>query len=263
MKYLVKDKDYLFNLAGQTSHLDSMVHPYPDLDINARAQLSILEACRHHNPALRVVFASTRQLYGKPRYLPVDEKHPVAPIDVNGVNKLAGEWYHLVYQQVYGLRTTVLRLTNTFGPRMRIKDARQTFLGIWIRQLLEGHPIHIYGSGEQVRDYSVVDDVVECFLRVAITDKTDGCIYNVGADERFTLKETAELLIEELEKLQIGRGSYRLVEFPAERKAIDIDDYYSDYTLLRTTINWSPRLTVRDGVRNSLSYFSHYLAHYV
>ena len=129
MRYLVQGQDYLFNLAGQTSHLDSMQDPYTDLEINCRAQLSILEACRKHNPGIKIVFASTRQIYGKPDYLPVDEKHLLRPVDVNGINKMAGEWYHILYNNVYGIRACALRLTNTYGPRMRVKDARQTFLG--------------------------------------------------------------------------------------------------------------------------------------
>ena len=147
MEYLVKDVDFLFNLAGQTSHLDSMRDPYPDLEINVRAQLSILEACRLHNEGVRIVFASTRQIYGRPSYLPVDERHLVAPIDVNGINKLAGEQYHLVYHGAHGLRTSVLRLTNTYGPGMRVKDARQTFVGVWVKNVLTGMPIRVYGSG--------------------------------------------------------------------------------------------------------------------
>ena len=145
MSYLVKGKDYLFNLAGQTSHLDSMTDPRTDLDINASAQLSILEACKQHNQGIKIVFASTRQLYGKPEYLPVDESHPIQPVDVNGINKLAGEWYHLLYNNVYGIRACALRLTNTYGPGMRVRDARQTFLGIWIRNLIEGKPIQVFG----------------------------------------------------------------------------------------------------------------------
>ena len=130
MAHHVKDQDFLFNLAGQTSHLDSMTDPATDLEINAAAQLSILEACRQHNPRVKLVFASTRQLYGRPQYLPVDEKHPARPVDVNGINKLAGEQYHLLYNDVYGIRACALRLTNTYGPGMRVRDARQTFLGV-------------------------------------------------------------------------------------------------------------------------------------
>jgi UDP-glucose 4-epimerase len=144
--FLIRGMDYLFNLAGQTSHVDSMDHPHVDLDINCRSQLSILEACRRYNPGVKIVFASTRQIYGRPDYLPVDEKHPLRPVDVNGINKIAGESYHLVYNDVHGLRTTSLRLTNTIGPRMRVKDDRQTFLGYWVRRLLEGEPIEVWGG---------------------------------------------------------------------------------------------------------------------
>jgi dTDP-4-dehydrorhamnose reductase len=138
LRALVRDQDYLFNLAGQTSHMDSMTDPQTDLEINCRAQLSILEICRGVNPDIRVVFASTRQIYGRPEYLPVDERHPIRPVDVNAINKMTGEWYHLLYHRCHGIRVCVLRLTNTYGPRMRVRDARQTFLGIWIRKVIEG-----------------------------------------------------------------------------------------------------------------------------
>ena len=154
MDYLVREQAFIFNLAGQVSHLDSMHNPYTDLDINCRGQLSILEACRKHNPAVRLVYSGTRQVYGRPRYLPVDEEHPIDPVDVNGVNKVAGEWYHIVYHRAYGLRTTSLRLTNTYGPRMRVVDARQTFLGIWLRRLIDGDEILVYGDGNQRRDFT-------------------------------------------------------------------------------------------------------------
>ena len=167
---LIKGQDYIFNLAGQTSHLDSMEDPFTDLDINAKAQLSILEACRKNNPDARIVFASTRQIYGKPKYLPVDEKHPRHPVDVNGINKIAGEQYHFLYHEVYGIASSILRLTNTYGPRMRIKDARQTFLGIWIRNLLEGKPVQVFGDGKQRRDYNYVEDVLDALL-IAATEK--------------------------------------------------------------------------------------------
>ena len=154
LTHILKNKDYLFNLAGQTSHLDSMANPQTDLDINVASQISILEACRKINPDIKIVFASTRQLYGKPDYLPVDEKHPIRPVDVNGINKWAGERYHLLYNDIYGIRACALRLTNTYGAGMRIKDARQTFLGVWIRLLIEGKPITIFGDGLQIRDFN-------------------------------------------------------------------------------------------------------------
>src|SRR3954447_732673 len=187
MQHLVQGKDYLFNLAGQTSHLDSMLHPVPDLEINCHAQLSILEACRVGHPQIKIVFASTRQLYGRPERLPVDETHPLDPVDVNGINKMAGEKYHLLYNKVHGLQATALRLTNTIGPRMRIKDARQTFVGVWIRQLLEGRPIEVWG-GRQLRDFTYVDDAVEAFLLAACHPKAEGEVFNLGGPPPVTLQ---------------------------------------------------------------------------
>ncbi len=250
MKYLVQGQDYLFNLAGQTSHVDSMNNPYPDLEINARAQLSILEACRKYNPGIKIVFASTRQMYGAPQYLPVDERHPLRPVDVNGINKMAGEWYHLVYNNVYGIRASVLRLTNTYGPRMRIKDARQTFLGVWIRRVLEGEPLQVFGDGRQVRDFNYVDDVVDAILICAASEDANGEIFNLGADDPINLKDTAELLIS-----VAGEGSYNIVPFPQDRKVIDIGDYYADYRKIRSKLGWKPTVPLCEGLKRSLEYY--------
>lgn len=257
MKYLVQGHDYLFNLAGQTSHIDSMQNPYPDLEINARAQLSILEACRKYNSGIKLVFASTRQLYGAPQYLPVDEKHPLAPVDVNGINKMAGEWYHLLYNNVYGIRASVLRLTNTYGPCMRVKDARQTFLGIWIRRIIEGEPLLVYGDGKQIRDFNYVDDVVDAMLTCAYSEDADGEIFNLGADDPINLKDTAQLLVDAAEI-----GTYQIVPFPPDRKAIDIGDYYADYRKIRAKLGWKPRIDLRDGLTKTLQYYREHGSHY-
>ncbi|MDD5434927.1 MAG: NAD-dependent epimerase/dehydratase family protein [Nitrospira sp.] len=257
MKYLVKGQDYLFNLAGQTSHLDSMNNPFPDLEINARSQLSILEACRRHNPDIKIVFASTRQMYGKPVYLPVDERHPLHPVDVNGINKMAGEWYHIVYNDAYGIRTSVLRLTNTYGPGMRVKDARQTFLGIWVRKIIEGKPIQVFGDGKQVRDFNYVDDVVSALLLAAESDDANGEIYNLGADDPVTLKDTAELLVQ-----TYGKGAYDIVPFPEDRKNIDIGDYYADYRKIRARLGWRPAVSLEEGFKRTLEYYSRYSPYY-
>jgi UDP-glucose 4-epimerase len=251
MMHLVKGKDYLFNLAGQTSHMDSMTDPQSDLEINASAQLSILETCRHSNPDIKVIFASTRQLYGKPDYLPVNEGHPIRPVDVNGINKLAGELYHLLYNNVYGIRACALRLTNTYGPRMRVKDARQTFLGIWLRLLLEGKPIRVFGDGKQLRDFNYVDDCVDAMLLAGASEHANGKIYNLGSDEVISLKNLAEMII----SLGYG-GSYELVPFPPERKAIDIGDYYSDFSLIAAELGWSPRVLLHEGLAKTLAYYN-------
>ncbi len=257
MDYLVQNRDYVFNLAGQNSHLDSMQNPYTDLEINCRAQLSILEACRKQNPNVKIVFTSTRQIYGKPDYLPVDERHLLHPTDVNGINKMAGEWYHILYNNVYGIRAVSLRLTNTYGPRMRVKDARQTFLGIWIRKLLSGEPIEVFGDGRQIRDFNYVDDVIEAMLLAATCEEANGQIYNLGSDETINLRDLAALLVE-----INSRGEYCLVPFPPNRKTIDIGDYYADYRLVQGKLGWRPKVNLREGLKRTLAFYEQYHEHY-
>lgn len=257
IKYLIQNHDYLFNLAGQTSHMDSMSDPQTDLEINATAQLSILEACRKYNPTIKIIFASTRQIYGKPDYLPVDEKHPLRPVDVNGINKMAGEWYHILYNNVYGIKSTVLRLTNTYGPRMRVKDARQTFLGIWFKKLLMNETFEVWG-GSQLRDYTYVDDCVNALLLAAVKTNSEGKIYNLGGDCIISLKDTAKMLCDVL-----GRGEYKIKEFPEDRKKIDIGDYYSDYSLIKSELGWTPCVTLREGIKKTVEYYNNYLDFYI
>lgn len=257
MKHLVQGQDYLFNLAGQTSHMDSMRDPFTDLEINCRAQLSILETCRRHNPGVKVIFASTRQIYGKPEYLPVDEKHLLRPVDVNGINKMAGEWYHILYNNVYGIRSCSLRLTNTYGPRMRVKDDRQTFLGIWIRFLAEGKAFEIW-DGDQLRDFTYVEDAVDALLLAAASEKANGMILNLGGDCVISLKALAGLLVE-----VNGGGEFTVRSFPADRKRIDIWDYYADFRLIRESLGWEPKTPLRVGLQATLSYYRSCLAKYL
>lgn len=254
---LIRGQDFLFNLAGQTSHMDSMTDPQTDLDINCRAQLAILEACRQHNPGIRIVFASTRQIYGRPDYLPVDERHPLRPVDVNGINKLAGESFHLLYSRVHGISATALRLTNTIGPRMRVRDARQTFVGVWIRRLVEGQPFEVWG-GEQWRDFTYVDDAVDAFLLAAARPEAVGEIFNLGGPPRVTLARLAELLVE----LNEG-GSFVVRAFPNDRRKIDIGDYYADDRLIRRRLGWRPRVDLRTALGRTLAYYRKELRHYV
>ena len=254
---LIRGQDLVFNLAGQTSHLDSLHDPYTDLEINCRAQLSILETVRQENPEAKVIFASTRQLYGRPMYLPVDEQHPLAPVDPNGVNKAAGESYHLVYGEIYGLRCSVLRLTNTYGPRMRVKDDRQTFLGTWLRLAVEGEELLVFGDGTQQRDFTYVDDAVEAFLLAGASAESDGEVFNVGGEPPVSLGELAELLVE-----LAGAGSWRLVPFPAERRTIDIGDYFADDAKIRSRLGWEPRVGLREGLERSLAYYRDHGADY-
>lgn len=257
MGNLVQGQDYLFNLAGQTSHMDSMLDPDTDLEINCRAQLSILEACRKFNPAVKIVYASTRQLYGKPEYLPVDESHLKKPVDVNGINKMAGEWYHILYNNVYGIRACALRLTNTYGPRMRVKDARQTFLGVWMRAMVEGTPFEVW-EGHQLRDFTYVDDAVEAFLLAALAEEANGEIFNLGGECAISLKELAELLVQ-----LNGGGSFITRSYPADRKPIDIGDYYADFTRIRAKLGWEPTVPIREGLQRTLDYYREQLSKYL
>jgi UDP-glucose 4-epimerase len=238
--------------------MDSMTDPNTDLEINARAQLSILEACRRHNPAIRTVFASTRQIYGKPDYLPVDEKHPLRPVDVNGINKLAGESYHLLYHRVHGICSTVLRLTNTIGPRMRVKDARQTFVGVWIKRILSNEPFEVWG-GEQLRDFTYVEDAVDAFLAAAAHPEAAGEVYNVGGTPPVSLQQLAETLVQ----ANGGRGEFSVKTFPADRKKIDIGDFYADYRLISEKLRWTLRTDLKAALEKTLAYYRTELPNYL
>jgi UDP-glucose 4-epimerase len=258
IEYLVRGQDVLFNLAGQVSHIDSMTDPVTDLEINCTSQLRILEAVRRSNPEMKVVYAGTRQIYGKPQYLPVDEKHPLHPTDVNGINKISGEMYHLVYHSVYGLRASSLRLTNTYGPRQLIKHNRQGFIGWFVRKALLGEEIQLFGDGEQKRDFNHVDDVVEAFLLAGASPLADGRAFNLGASPPSTLLELVKLLVE-----LSGKGSYRLVPFPEDRKRIDIGDFYADTSLARATLGFEPKMELREGLASTLDFYRTHGEHYL
>ncbi len=258
MNHLVTGMDVIFNLAGQVSHIDSMRDPHTDLEINCRSQLTLLEACRHHNPGVKVVYASTRQVYGRPDSLPVTERHLVRPTDVNGINKAAGEYYHLVYNHVFGVRACALRLTNVYGPRQLLKHNRQGFIGWFIRLAIEDREIQVYGDGSQVRDFVFVDDAVEAFLRAGATDEVNGEAFNVGGHEHVAHRDLVALLLE-----TAGTGRFRYVEWPAEKKAIDIGSFYADSTLFRTRTGWNPAVGLADGLSRTIAYYRSALPHYV
>jgi UDP-glucose 4-epimerase len=257
MNFLVRDADVMFNLAGQVSHIDSMKDPYTDLEINTRSQLSILESCKKHNPVIKIVFASTRQIYGKPQYLPVDEKHPLMPTDVNGINKMAGEWYHILYHNVYRIKTVCLRMTNTYGPRLLMKHNRQGFIGWFVRQLIEGKEIKIFGDGKQLRDLNYIDDAVEALLISGYDDSLNGQIFNLGSYPPISLEEIAKLLIK-----TNGFGSYCLVPFPEEGKKIDIGDYYASYASFKNATGWEPRISYEEGFCKMVFYYKENWRHY-
>ena len=258
MNYLVRGREVIFNLAGQVSHIDSMRDPHTDLEINCRSQLTLLEACRQHNPHTKVVYAGTRQIYGKPMRLPVDETHLLNPTDVNGINKISGEFYHLVYHSVYGIRACSLRLTNTYGPRQLIRHNRQGFIGWFMRQVTLGEPIQLFGDGEQKRDFDYVDDVVDAFLRAGAMDASDGQVFNLGGEAPVSLRALVEMMIE-----LAGQGSYSLVPFPPERKAIDIGDFWADSGKIARTLGWRPQVPLREGLRRTIDYYRQHKDHYL
>lgn len=258
MNFLVRGREIIFNIAGQVSHIDSMRDPHTDLEINCRSQLTLLEACRRHNPDAKVVYAGTRQIYGKPQFLPVTEQHLVKPTDVNGINKAAGEYYHLVYNNVFGVRASSLRLTNVYGPRQLIKHNRQGFIAWFIRLALEDNEIPIFGDGSQVRDFVYVDDAVDAFLRAGACEGCNGEALNVGGDEPVAHRDLVKLLIE-----LAGTGRYTFVEWPAEKKAIDIGSFYADSTCFKQRSGWSPRVSLREGLGRTLAYYRQHMHHYV
>jgi UDP-glucose 4-epimerase len=254
---LLPGNDIIFNFAGKSSHADSMTDPLADLNANVYAHVVLLEACRRAIPKAKIVFSSTRQIYGRPISCPVDETHPVRPLDVNGINKASGETYHTLYHRVYGLDTICLRLTNTFGPRMRIKDARQNFLGVWLRRVVENDALEVWG-GNQKRDLTYIDDAVEAFLASAQLSSPESRIFNIGGSPAISLADLAQLLVE-----TAGSGSFAIKEFPAERLRIDMGDYFADDRLFRKATGWAPEVTLADGLARSVAFYNDRLSDYV
>jgi UDP-glucose 4-epimerase len=258
IRALVREQDYIFNLAGQVSHIDSMQHPETDLDINCKAQLSLLEACRENNPDAVVVFAASRQQYGRPQFVPVTEEHPLVPVDVNGINLIAGESYHLLYHDVYGIRTVSLRLTNTYGPHLLMKHGRQGFLTVFVRLALEGKPISVFGDGSQLRDFTYATDAVDAFLRVALTPEAHGRALNVGGTRPVSLLGVAELC----QELAGRGGTVQRAPWPPDREKIDIGSIYVDHARLTELTGWEPRVELREGLERTLAFYSEHGEHY-
>ena len=255
---LIHGADAIFSLAGQVSHVDSMTDPVTDLEINCRSQLTLLEACRHGNPGARLVFAASRQEYGRATSLPLTEDHPLAPVDVNGINKIAGEMYYVLYHTIYGLPTCSLRLTNTYGPRMQMRHARQGFIPWFVRQALDGEQISIFGDGSQLRDFNYVDDVVDAFLLAGVREEAVGRVFNLGFDPPESLLAFVETLLD----VANATSGYEIVPFPAERARIDIGDAYADYSRIRDALGWEPRVALADGLARMVAFYRAEREHY-
>lgn len=254
----VGEAEYVFNLAGQISHLDSMEDPLADFDWNARSQVSFLETLRSAGSRPVVVYTSTRQIYGRPERLPVDEDHPVRPVDVNGISQHAAEQCHLLYARVHGLRACSLRLTNVYGPRLRISESRQGVLGVFLRLALEGGTIRVYGDGSQLRDFLHVDDVVAALVAAALTPAAVGEAFNVSHGEALPLRRVAELLL-----AAAGTGRLELVPWPVDRAAIDIGSFVGDSAKARRLLGWSPRVSFAGGIESTVRYFREHRAWYL
>jgi nucleoside-diphosphate-sugar epimerase len=250
--------DVIFNLAAQTSHMGGQNDPLMDMSMNVMAQVRMISALREAAPDAIVVHASTRQFYGRARCLPVDESHPVAPTDANGISKFAGEQYWMLEHRLRGRPVVALRLTNCYGPRMRIRDARQNFLGIWLRCVLEGRPFELW-DGAQLRDMTYVDDVTDAFLRVAETSSCYGRVFNIGGIAPMSLSQVSRVLV----KVAGGTASFVQREFPPDRARIDIGSYYADDTAFRSATGWKPRVSLKDGLQRSLDWFRTRLADYL
>jgi UDP-glucose 4-epimerase len=256
MDYLVKGKDIIFNLAGTLSHIDSMNDPFTDLEINCTSQLSILESCRKNNRDVKIIFAGTRGQYGKADHLPVDERHLMHPTDVNGINNIAGESYHILYNNIYGIRAVSLRLTNTYGPRHQMKHHKQGIINWFIRQLIESQTVKLYGDGKQIRDINYVDDVVEALLLVACNEKTNGEVFNLGGIPK-NLIDLVETMID-----VYGKGNYELIPFKDDLKKIEIGDYIANYEKVKNVVGWQPKISLEEGLRSSFDYYEKYKDHY-
>ena len=257
LSQIVKGQDAIFHLAGQVSHGDSMREPLTDLGVNCVSTMNLVEACRVHNPGTRIVYTSTRQVYGTPQKLPVKEDHPVLPVDVNGINKLAAEYYHLLYHRVYDVKSTVLRLTNTYGPRLQIQNDRQGFIGVFLKRCLTGKEIQIFGDGMQVRDFNYVDDVVQALELSLLHDQCFGQVFNLGSTDRFGLLDFVQTLA------SLTEVTYKLVPFPADKKLIDIGDYYGDYSAFSNATGWEPRTNLADGLAKTLEFYQAHRANYL
>jgi nucleoside-diphosphate-sugar epimerase len=248
----------IFNLAAQTSHMGGQNDPLADIAVNAVAQVRLIQAVREAAPDAAVVHASTRQFYGRVTRLPVDESQPVAPPDANGVSKFAGEQYWLLEHRVRGRPVVSLRLTNCYGPRLRIRDARQTFLGIWIRSVLENKPFEVWG-GEQLRDLTYVDDMTDAFLRAAVTPACHGQIYNIGGAPPASLRELADMVV----AIAGPPARYSVREFPADRARIDIGSYHADDAAFRAATGWTPKVGLDAGIRRTIDWYRSRLEDYL
>jgi UDP-glucose 4-epimerase len=257
MNHLVKGQDYIFHLAGQVNHVDSMRNPIQDLEINCRGTLVLLEALRHNNLTARIIFAGTRGEYGSSVTLPVDENHPTNPKGIYAVTNLTAEKMVLVYDDIFGIKGACLRITNTYGPRHQMAHDEYGVFNWFIRKAVDDEAIPVFGDGRILRDFIYVEDLVECLLMVAATDSAYGEVFNIGTGVPVSFIELAKKIVR-----ATGSGHVQFAEFTQERKEVEPGDYYADITKIKTTTGWAPRTSLEDGIRKTVEYYRKYKKEY-
>ena len=257
MNWLVKGQDYVFHLAGQVSHVMSMIDPFADIQFNIKGTAVVMEAVRHHNPTAKVIFTGTRGQYGPASQLPVSEAAPTNPRAIYEVSNLTAEKIIQVYHQTHGIPAVMLRLTNIYGPRAQMRHSQYGVVNWFVRQALDGEPIRVFGTGKILRDFVYVDDCVDAILAAATCDDAVGEIFNVGWDRPMTFLELAQTL----ERLCNG-CTWHFAPFSPERAAQEPGDYYSDITKIRTVVGWEPSTSLEEGLRMTLDYYRRHREQY-
>lgn len=258
MQREVAGREVIFHIAGQTSHTDSMKDPFPDIDINCRGNMVFLESVRLHNPGARVVYASTRAIYGAPVRVPADEETRPNPTDIYGADKFAGEQYHNIYHRAHGIPVVVLRCSNSYGPRAQIAHPKFGILNWFVGLILRGETIRVFGDGAQLRDYTYVDDTVEAFLAAGALPGIVGRTFNVGAPVQIKFIDMVKTLID-----VAGRGAFELVPWPADYKAIEVGDFACDISRARAELGWEPKTSFNDGLKKTFDYYAENLKYYL
>lgn len=256
MQQLVKGKDYVFNLAAQVSYIDSKDEPFLDLDINGKGHLTVLEAVRTQAPQAKVLFSSSRMVYGRILSTPVREEHPTDPLSLYGIHKLLGEKYYRYYSATFGIHTVSVRIPNPYGPRQQMKHSKYSIVGWFLRQAMENQTIRIFGDGTQERDYLYIDDIVDAFLHLAVQGET-GQVYNIGTHERIRFIDMVEAILREVKS-----GQKEHVPWPENYEKNETGNYIADTTKIETLTGWHPQISLDAGIKRMADYYQQYQAHY-
>jgi UDP-glucose 4-epimerase len=257
MHYLVREQDYLFHLAAQVSHVDSIIDPFTDVDINVGGTLSVLEACRKYNPGVRIIFAGTRGQYGASVKVPVDESAPTNPIGMYAITHLAAEKMALMYHQMHNIQGVSLRITNTYGPRHQMKHSRYGVANWFIRLALDDETIPVFGDGRILRDFLYIDDLTRALMMCGLTEAAYGSVFNVGSGAAISFID----LVKEIVQIA-GSGRYEYAPFTAERKALEPGDYWTDITKIKSVVGWEPQVSLQEGLRRTIGYYRLHRDHY-